>query len=129
MVPGIVIVFVACCILFICPDTPTGKWSARIEAAQSNLQDHGVQANVVNASKEEEHGTTSSPSTISDEEKKQPEGFADHEAHLTSQEMVDVAQGQIIEKPTWKDTIAVMSSPQTLTTGVSTNIPLLFDFS
>lgn len=43
VVPGILIVFVAICIVMLCDDTPTGKWDERMAAAEENLRRHDVQ--------------------------------------------------------------------------------------
>src|ERR1700733_1037658 len=47
VVPGICITTAALGSLFLCPDTPTGKWSDRHLAAQQNLAAHGVTGVVV----------------------------------------------------------------------------------
>lgn len=42
VVPGILIVFVALCLVLLCEDTPTGKWNERIAAAEESLRRHDV---------------------------------------------------------------------------------------
>lgn len=42
VVPGILIVFVAICLVTLCEDTPTGKWNERIAAAEENVRKHDV---------------------------------------------------------------------------------------
>jgi NNP family nitrate/nitrite transporter-like MFS transporter len=117
VVPGIVIVFVATCMLLLCPDTPTGKWSMRLQAAEDNLHEHGVQVSITDASEQHTNGDAESPPNASDEEKKGSESFSDHEAHFSEQQMIDTARGEIVSKPSWKDTLRVISAPQTLVTG------------
>ena len=117
VVPGIVIVFVAACLLLLCPDTPTGKWSERVQAAENNLHQHGVEVSIANPVDKHSNTATSSPPSVSDEEKKDPEKFSAHEAHLSEQQMVDVAKGEIVEKPTWQEMMRVILTPQTFVTG------------
>lgn len=42
VVPGILIVFVAICLVLLCDDTPTGKWNERHAAAEESLRRHDV---------------------------------------------------------------------------------------
>lgn len=42
IVPGILIVFVAICLVLLCEDTPTGKWNERHAAAEESLRRHDV---------------------------------------------------------------------------------------
>jgi NNP family nitrate/nitrite transporter-like MFS transporter len=42
VVPGILIVFVAVCLVALCEDTPTGKWNERTAAAEESLRRHDV---------------------------------------------------------------------------------------
>ena len=42
VVPGILIVFVAVCLVLLCEDTPTGKWNERMAAAEESLRRHDV---------------------------------------------------------------------------------------
>jgi len=128
VVPGIIIVFVALCILFLCEDTPSGKWSERHTIAQANLAAHGVNATLVDApkagimDKPTSSGGTASPSSMDAQEKMQFDAtgerkvsrYADHEAQLTEQQMLDTARGEIVVKPTPKEVFGVMFSPQTL---------------
>ena len=121
IVPFIVIVSTAIAMLLTCPDTPTGKWSERHLHAQQNLASHGITANVVDVPgefTEKKHLTANSD----DSEKKL--GFEatgkrsmhdDHEAQLGEQQMLDVARGEIVQKPTLKEAMHVVFSLQTLT--------------
>lgn len=127
VVPGIIIVFVALCILFLCHDTPVGKWSERHHAAEAHLAAHGVQATIVDAPKggimDKPASTDGSTSPPLDEGEKvqydatgdrKTSGYADHEAQMTEQQMLDTARGEIVVKPTAKDVFTVMFAPQTL---------------
>jgi len=126
VVPGILIVVVAIALVLCCPDTPTGKWSDRMQVAENNLRQHEVQGIVVDIPGEvtEEKNMTNdgtvSPSGLSDEEKKldQTRGtFDDHEMQMGEQQMFDTARGEIVMKPSFKEIINVVISPQTLVTG------------
>jgi MFS transporter, NNP family, nitrate/nitrite transporter len=128
IVPFICIVAVAIALVLLCPDTPTGKWSERHLAAQRALADHGITATV---------GIVDIPGSIAD--KKPIEGtdkaspadsaeklqfdanarkgsFADNEAQIGEQQMLDTARGEVIVKPTFKEAMKVVLSAQTLVT-------------
>ena len=128
IVPGILIVSVAIALVVLCPDTPTGKWSERTQAAESNLRQHSVSGAIVdipgNVTAERKDSTggagNESPSGVSDEEKKLDNTrgtFDDHEIPLGEKAMVDTARGEIIQKPSFKEMAKVIFSPQTLVTG------------
>lgn len=115
VVPGIMIVFVASSLVLLCPDTPTGKWSERFAAAEESLRRHSVQG-VVPIPGHIGDAPASGEKSISDEEEK-PHGWKDSEHQATDQEMLDTARGEVVQKPTFKEIIHVMCSPQTLVTG------------
>lgn len=118
VVPGILIVFVALCLLFLCDDTPTGRWSERMAAAEENLRRHSVtgivdvQGKLTDAPVDKDRNA--SLGTGSDEEK--PHGWKDSEHQATDQEMLDTARGEVIQKPSPKEVLSVMFSPQTIVT-------------
>ncbi|KAH9819845.1 nitrate transporter-like [Teratosphaeria destructans] len=124
IVPGILIVFSAVTLVLLCPDTPTGKWSERTQAAENNLRQHEAHGTVVDVpgsvtEKKSEFGNES-PSALSDEEKKlgNTRGvFGDHEHQMGEQQMLDTARGEVIQKPSFTEVIKVMASPQTLVCG------------
>ena len=107
--------------LLTCPDTPTGKWSERHLHAQQNLAAHGIQATIVDVPGEFTEKKGSSTGSEDTEKKLDYEatskisGTADHEAQIGNQQMLDVARGEVIQKPTWKETRKVIFSLQTLT--------------
>jgi len=128
-VPGLLIVFVAIMMLLCCPDTPTGKWSERNQHLENNLRRHSMLGVVdVNSdgavSTEKGAAGDISPSSPSDSDEKKdvilPSNphFDDREAHFTSDQMMDVAQGEIIRKPTMREMGYVFLSPHTFVTGV-----------
>lgn len=124
VVPGILIVVVAIFLLILCPDTPTGKWSDRMQAAENNLRTHGVQGTIVDipgqvTEKTSDAGSNSQPDIV-DEEKKLDTTrgtFGDHEVQMGEQQMVDTARGEVVQKPSFREVARVMFSPQTLVMG------------
>ena len=127
VVPFIVIVFVAITFLLVCPDTPTGKWSERHLAAQQNLAQHGITGDVVEIPGEitEKTGTShdsgsSSPAHHGDSkmvfDAKRAGSVDDGEAQIGEQQMLDVARGEVVQKPTFKEALPVIFSLQTLVT-------------
>ena len=121
IVPFIVIVTVAIAMLLLCPDTPTGKWSERQLHAQQNLATHGIQGNVVDVPGGFAEKKASNAGTDDSGEKKHDYGgekFAgtpDHEAQMGEQQMLDVAKGEVIQKPTFKEAMHVVFSFPTAT--------------
>lgn len=117
IVPGILIVTTAFFLLILCPDCPTGKWSERQAATETNLRTHSVSGVVVPGKISAENNTAGAESPHSDDEKKH--GWADNEAQMSDQEMVDTARGEVIQKPTPKEIFHVICSPQTIVTSAA----------
>jgi NNP family nitrate/nitrite transporter-like MFS transporter len=115
IVPLIMVIFTAFSLLFLCPDTPVGKWNERHLHVQENLQFHGVAADpivdVPGGITEKAIPSDSHASDMEDKREKPP--TFDHEAPLTKSEMLETAQGEVIQKPTFKEALHVMFSPQT----------------
>ncbi|EMD00013.1 hypothetical protein BAUCODRAFT_360113 [Baudoinia panamericana UAMH 10762] len=107
VVPGILIVAVAIALLLLCPDTPSGKWKDRFQAAENNLRMHGVQGAVVDV-----------PGSVTEEKKlDNVRGtVGDHEVAMGEQQMLDTARGEVVQKPTFKEMSKVIFSLQTLVT-------------
>ncbi|KAL8646163.1 MAG: hypothetical protein Q9210_006289, partial [Variospora velana] len=126
IVPFICITVTAIAMLVLCPDTPTGKWSQRHLAVQQNLASHGISGAVVDVPGElADKATTGtdSPSDSSEKklgfeavEPKQIGSFA-HEAQIGEQQMLDTARGEVVVKPTFREALPVIFSPQTLVQG------------
>lgn len=128
IVPFIVITATAIAMIICCPDTPTGKWSERQLHAQESLASRGITGPVVSVQGEFTDQKIAfpradSPSRNSTDEKieydatKKRTTSYDHEAHISEQAMLDTARGEIVVKPSMKQTLAVVFSPQTLVTG------------
>jgi NNP family nitrate/nitrite transporter-like MFS transporter len=116
VVPGILIVFVAITLVLLCPDCPTGTWSERQAATDNSIRQHSVGGVVdipgqISAEKKETGAT--SP-THSDDDKKH--GWADNEAQMSDEAMLETARGEVIQKPNFKEIISVCCSAQTLVT-------------
>ena len=127
VVPGILIVTVAVAMLLLCPDTPTGKWSEREGVISANMRRHSMIGTAVipgelSIDKEEATPTIdSSPSGSEEDDKKDVlpgngTGFLDHEAHLTAEQMMDTAKGEVIRKPNAREVAHVFLSPQSFVT-------------
>ena len=124
IVPFILITVIAIAMLVLCPDTPTGKWSERHLAVQQRLQAHGVRGdglvNIPGAITDKKANGGSTP-TSGDEKRMEEEagiasakhGSFDHEATLSDQEMLNIAKGEVIVKPSVKEVMSVIFTPQT----------------
>lgn len=128
IVPGILIVAVATLLVLLCPDTPTGKWADRIQAAENNLRQHNVHGTVVDVPGQvtderpssDKSGTNSPPSGLVEDEKRLDNKrgtFDDNEAQMGEQQMLDTARGEVVVKPSWKTVAQTIGSPQTLVLG------------
>ena len=126
IVPFIMITAVAIAMLICCPDTPTGKWDDRHLHAQQNLASHGITGDVVdlpgNFTDNKPSPGSESPSYGSTNGKLEYDATGkvsasvDHEAQVGEQQMLDTARGEIVVKPTFKEAMRVIFSPQTLVT-------------
>ena len=111
VVPGIVIVFLASCILLLCPDTPTGKWSDRQQAMGNHSREaelptiDGIETNEADSP----NGERSKMTTDSEKKNSDTEEHGEVETHI--------AKGEIVESPTPREVLRIMSSPQVLVTG------------
>jgi NNP family nitrate/nitrite transporter-like MFS transporter len=128
IVPFILITATAILMLVLCPDTPTGKWSERHLHVQQNLQAHGVDSNLVTipgdiTDKHIKSGTSTPNSghTQLDEKRLQEEQEIaaakhrnrDNEAQIGETDMLAIARGEVIQKPSFKEAMDVVLSPQT----------------
>jgi len=123
VVPGIVITSTAILMLVFCPDCPTGKWSERESAIDAHF---GKQSNsvIVVAIPGEVNDNTGYPNDsiggddIPDKEKKQADLFGDNEAQnqIDAAQMIEVARGEVIQEPTFKEAVNVVFTLQTLVT-------------
>jgi NNP family nitrate/nitrite transporter-like MFS transporter len=117
VVPGIMITATAILMVVLCPDCPTGKWSERESAANDNFGKQSVSVTVVAIPGEVNDNypnESNGRDDISDQEKKQAHHYADNEAQISTAQMIEIARGELIQKPTFEETIKVAFSPQTL---------------
>jgi len=123
VVPFICITVTAIAMLLLCPDTPTGKWSDRHLAVEKNLASHGVVATVVDApggimdKKPSEDGSVTPPSHEGEKMQFSATGDRksfDHEAQMGEQQMLDTARGEVVMKPTFREALRVVFTPQVL---------------
>lgn len=130
IVPLIALIFTGIALLLLCPDTPVGKWSERKLHVQENLRSHGIQDVIVavpgsitekppvsqspdgQESSKEDHKDNDSAKL---ESNGAPNHLAEHEAPLTKDEMVRTAQGEVVVKPSPKEMLKVIISPQSWT--------------
>jgi NNP family nitrate/nitrite transporter-like MFS transporter len=119
VVPGILIVTTATALLLLTPDCPTGKWSEREAAADQALRSHSIIGGVVAVPGE--ISATRDSNSASDMDKKETreedKHYADNEAHIGAEQMIEAAKGEVIRKPTFKEAMNVVLSLQTLVTG------------
>ncbi|QDS71346.1 hypothetical protein FKW77_002301 [Venturia effusa] len=118
IVPGILIVTTALALVLLCEDSPTGKWSDRQACAERALQEHNVNGGVV-AVPGEISATRDSDSSSMEKKPVQDDDkqYADHEAHIGAEQMIEAAKGEVVQKPTFKDIFRVIFTLQTLVTG------------
>ncbi|KAI0200354.1 nitrite transporter [Astrocystis sublimbata] len=126
IVPLIVVITTGIGMILLCPDTPTGKWSERHLHAEQNLESHGVVgqpgSSILDAASGEttpKESTSVMQRSDSDAEKQMNKHHGsgdkdDKEAVLSDNEMLDIAQGETIQKPTLRSQIQILTSPQTL---------------
>lgn len=120
VVPGILIVATAIAMILLCPDTPTGKWSERENAAKENMHKAPVSDGIsdvpgqISDPKTPTNGSDSN-SDIGKEEKEFPTEDK-LEAGSVQNYDFDEATGEVIQKPTLKEVIKVIFSLQTLVT-------------
>jgi len=116
--------------LLLCPDTPTGKWSERHLATQQLLNAHGVHEQIVDAPHSIETVKTSRPSSgtatpdtkekfdahtpVADVERGSISITPAQEISMSQQEMLEIAKGEIVVAPTFKEGLHVFFSLQTL---------------
>ncbi|KAK4646840.1 hypothetical protein QC761_213570 [Podospora bellae-mahoneyi] len=119
VVPLVCLIICGLGLLFLCDDTPMGKWDDRHQHVQENLKQHGVQGEIVavpgtitgqppilsaTPSTDEEKGEK-----LSSSEKNSISAF-DHEASMSKAEAIETAQGETIAKPTVKEAVSVCFS-------------------
>ncbi|CAP69414.1 uncharacterized protein PODANS_1_10780 [Podospora anserina S mat+] len=119
IIPLVMVIATGTALLLLCPDTPTGKWADRHLQAKENLHAHGIDETIVDIPGAITDRLPSTPPESNHEkvdlkiERKTSAAF-DHEAQLSKTEMIQTAQGEIVQKPTLKEALQVARSPQTI---------------
>ncbi|KAF2155214.1 nitrate transporter [Myriangium duriaei CBS 260.36] len=125
VVPGIIITVCAIALVLCCPDTPTGKWSERLQAAENNLRTHDIEGRIVSipnsgtATPTGIRSPSGSDADLENEkkfEKRQDSSFGRNEVQMGEQEMLDTARGEVIQKPSWREAVRVIFSASTMVT-------------
>ncbi|KAI0447448.1 nitrate transporter [Xylaria telfairii] len=119
IVPLIVIIATGVSMIILCPDTPTGKWTERLLHAEQNLGSHGVagqDGTIVDIPGDitAKESSNVSKCSDSDAEKQTKYHEYDKEATLSEGEMLEIAQGETVQKPTFMGALRVLASPQTI---------------
>lgn len=112
IVPLICLIVCGLSMLLLCPDTPTGSWDDRARDIQVNLENHGLTGVMAG----DIPGTPSERAT-SDEEKssgsEKDVKVQDNEVSISKGEALEIAQGEVIVKPSFREAIPVIFSLQT----------------
>lgn len=127
VVPFIIIMATALGMYLLCPDTPTGRWSERHNATRQLLSQHGVQSPVSTTASSTPPQRRSGSATPPGDEKKGGMGAPRHpdvergghrrasrgkEVSIPQEKMLDIAQGEVIKPPTFKEALNVFFSLQ-----------------
>ncbi|CAM1507032.1 Fc.00g066730.m01.CDS01 [Cosmosporella sp. VM-42] len=112
IVPLICLIICGLGMLLLCPDTPTGHWDDRAQNIQMNLESHGIGGVMTG-----DLPGTPAERTTSDEEKspgsEKDVKVHDNEVSISKGEALEIAQGEVIVKPSFKEALPVIFSPQT----------------
>ncbi len=111
IVPLVCLIACGIGMLLLCPDSPVGNWDERDERIKENLKSLGIDSNVST-------GGICTPTESSDEDKggsdSKPPALAAADAQLSRMEAFEIAQGEVVVKPTLKEAMSVLLSPQCL---------------
>jgi NNP family nitrate/nitrite transporter-like MFS transporter len=121
IVPLVCLIACGLGMLFLCPDSPTGRWDQRAERIQENLRAYGVDESAVVdvPGSVLDRAGHSNAAEGSDEEKadnsshKNAHVFDDSEKPVSRAEAIETAQGEVVVKPTFRESLPILASPQT----------------
>jgi MFS transporter, NNP family, nitrate/nitrite transporter len=122
VVPGILIVSVAIALLVFTPDTPTGKWKDREVAVQRGIGSISGQGAPVAADSDTEKGSSGNITPPNEDKKDLAQAPIKQDTQVGEQYNISEHQQEVIMKPTWKEAMKVVSSPQTLVLGAVSTI-------
>jgi len=123
IVPFILITSTAIAMLLLCPDTPTGKWSERLLHVQQRIDaehqaGHKVTRNGSISATPAAHSTHATDSKTDDFKSKELSGHTSSNDELETQvgdtQVVDQYTHETIRAPTFKDTLKIFASPQSI---------------
>ncbi|KAI1422855.1 nitrite transporter [Xylaria sp. FL1777] len=121
LVPLVVVIATGVLMIALCPDTPSGKWSERQLHAEQHLVSHSIakpEGVIVDITGDITTKQSSGASKYSDSEveKKAKEHHASyaHEVAISEGEMLDISQGETVQKPTFAAALTILVSPQTI---------------
>lgn len=126
IVPLVITIVTGGALIALCPDTPTGRWADRHIQAQKILEEHETDAmrgSVVDVPGSIAERASPQPSRAHEDEEKQGGDekameresghIGDPEAATAKKGMLETARGEIIAKPTFKDSMPALLSAQT----------------
>lgn len=121
VIPFIIIVFLALCMLFTCEDTPTGKWSERHIWMKENNEANIIDITSGNPSSRPS-GAASVSQVVADVEKKDLEApvTTDHEAQMTAGQVGTVFKTDTPApaSPSFNDALRIIFSPSTMAVAI-----------
>lgn len=110
VVPLICLLVCGISMLVLCPDTPMGSWNDQAQQIRMNMEAHGIVTPATTSG-------TQTPRSTSDEEKSSGNEkdikVADNEHAISRGEALEISKGEIVVKPSWKEALPVVYSPQT----------------
>lgn len=111
IVPLICLVVCGVGMLLLCPDSPMGDWDDQARQVRKNMEAHGVSSSgdVTPARTVDRSGSDEENSPGSEKDVK----VGDHEHSITRSEAFEIARGEIVVKPSLKEALPVLYSPQT----------------
>jgi len=112
IVPFILITAVALGLLLLTDDTPTGKWADRGAVVQATPDSHHQSVVPTTGGLDDKPATTSSISS-GDEKKHTIPQNGDVESATGDVQVIDGYQHEVVQKPTLKEAMKVILSPQT----------------
>lgn len=117
LVPLIAVLATGICMIALCPDTPTGSWAERCLHVEASLNSPRPADAIVNIPGRvtEKQGPNNSKSSDSETEKKVKDYPVYHrETTLSHEGVLEILQGETIQKPTLAGTWRILASPQTI---------------
>ncbi|KAF5669218.1 mfs nnp nitrate nitrite transporter [Fusarium heterosporum] len=110
IVPLICLIVCGLGMLFLCPDSPMGSWDEQAFQVRKNMEAHGI-----TSSGDVTPIPTPARSMVDEEKTREKDvKIGDHEHSISRNEAVEIAQGEIVVKPTLREALPVTYSPQTI---------------